>query len=181
MIYKKARGRATKQKKQKQLVIHQIHCILEILKKNHFQRSHKSALYIDRYHFNSYTNHRGDTSDILDFIICESPLCVVVHMMTYFIFPFFSWTVRIWVFNDPFCVKRLRHKWQRYGFSPVCTRICTLRLFFTANRFEHCVHPNGLSPVCVLMWSFRLFHSSCSEGQRDGDDEETLKWTDMKT
>lgn len=65
-------------------------------------------------------------------------------------------TVLKWVLRDPFCVKHLRQISQRYGFSPVCTRMCTLRLFFTANRFGHRVHSNGLSPVCVLMWSLRL-------------------------
>ena len=38
------------------------------------------------------------------------------------------------------------------GFSPVCTRICSLSLFFQRKLLSHMEHWNGLCVVCVSMW-----------------------------
>lgn len=55
---------------------------------------------------------------------------------------------------------RFEHKPQGKGFTPVCTRMCRLKLLGSPNPLPHTLHFNGFSPVWtliwVLMWSMRL-------------------------
>ena len=48
------------------------------------------------------------------------------------------------------CVKRLSHSAQRYGFSPVCTRMCVRRCSKRANALSHSRHRNSFSAWTAL-------------------------------
>jgi hypothetical protein len=49
----------------------------------------------------------------------------------------------------PFVVKHFPQCSQRKGFSPVCFRMCTLRLCRSANSLWHWGHSKGLTPAYV--------------------------------
>ena len=58
--------------------------------------------------------------------------------------------------RDDGSVNALSHRWQQYGFSPVCVLMCVVRLPDRAKDFVHSWHLNGFSPVCSLMCDVRL-------------------------
>lgn len=52
--------------------------------------------------------------------------------------------IRLWMFNDDFCVKRLLHISHWKGLSPVWIRIWMSKYGFRQNAAGHCTHWNGL-------------------------------------
>ena len=63
-------------------------------------------------------------------------------------------------------VNCLPQNWHVYGFSPVCSWICEIRLLNEAHFLPHCQH-SGSWPACLCLWTsssafvLQFFRHSC--------------------
>ena len=65
------------------------------------------------------------------------------------------WTLRRWAARLPELENWRPQTWHLYGFSPVCTRMWSLRPRIRVNAASHWVHLNGLMPAWVRRWAFK--------------------------
>lgn len=69
--------------------------------------------------------------------------------------------IRLWMFNELFCVKRFSHNLHSNGFSPVWHRICISRYGLRQNAAGHCTHWNGLPDTLFINSFISIFKRHC--------------------